>query len=61
MYARHPIILEEQEAFEKAFKQRGPSLLSQQQEGNFSDAKEAQDSARKVKAGAVASLDACFS
>ncbi|CAJ1357574.1 unnamed protein product [Effrenium voratum] len=54
MYARHPIILEEQEAFEKAFKQRGPSLLSQQQEGNFSDAKEAQDSARKVKIGTSA-------
>lgn len=42
---------EEQEDFEKAFKERGPSLLSQQQQGAFSEAKDAQDSMRKRKVG----------
>eukprot|EP00439_Symbiodinium_sp_Y106_P024588 s3055_g3.t1 len=43
---------QEEEAFEKAFKERGPSLLSQQQDGTFAEAKEAQDSLRKRKASA---------
>jgi len=42
---------QEEEAFEKAFKERGPSLLSQQQDGTFAEAKEAQDSLRKRKVG----------
>mmetsp|Transcript_14457 Transcript_14457/g.27102 ORF Transcript_14457/g.27102 Transcript_14457/m.27102 type:complete len:143 (-) Transcript_14457:27-455(-) len=42
---------QEEEAFEKAFKERGPSLLSQQQDGAFAEAKDVQDSLRKRKVG----------
>ena len=45
--------MKEQESFEKAFKERGESLLSQQQKGAFEEAKEAQDSMRKRKARLV--------
>ncbi|CAE8603843.1 unnamed protein product [Polarella glacialis] len=41
----------EKEAFEKAFKERGPSLLEQQMDGKFVDAADEQERVKRLKVG----------